>query len=48
MNNPRQIVVINGDEAYLLDEYDEQTEFEQYEASFYTPPEDRITENDNS
>ena len=45
MNIPRQIVVINGGEAYILDEYDEQTEFEEYEASFVVKPEDEEEDN---
>ena len=47
MNFPRQIVVINGDEAYILDEYDEQQEFEEYEASFYTKTDDIDEEDEN-
>lgn len=43
MNQP--IVIINGNEAYLLDEYDEQIEFEEYEASFVVKPEDKEEDN---
>ncbi len=42
MNIPQQIVVINGNEAYILDEYDEQQELEEYEASYKVSEEDKI------
>ena len=38
----KQIVVIHGDEAYLLDEYDEQQELAEYEASYDVSEEDKI------
>ena len=42
----KQIVIIQGDEAYLLDEYleeyDEQQELAEYEASYDVPENERI------
>ena len=39
------MLVINGNQAYFIDEYNEQQEFEQNEQSYETPKEDRIVEN---
>ena len=43
MTPQQPMLVINGNEAYLIDEYNEQEEFAQYEASYDVPVEDRIT-----
>jgi hypothetical protein len=45
MTPQQPMLVINGNQAYFIDEYNEQTEFHQNEQSYETPKEDRIVEN---